>query len=89
VQYFTKHPYTNVYLQLVIWVFLQQVMPNHVVPSEYYLVIPLKVETAKQSSLVTMLVLLIYLAFSRVQRRGVLGRQNTSSEQLTTKYGRQ
>jgi len=38
-------------------------MPNHVVPPEYYLVIPLTVETEKQSSLVTMLVLFNYLHF--------------------------
>jgi len=35
---------------------MQQVMPNHVVPIEYYLVIPLKIEAEKQNSLITMLV---------------------------------
>jgi len=36
-------------------------MPNHVVPAEYYLVIPLTVESAKQNSAVTMLVLSSFL----------------------------
>jgi len=36
-----------------------QVMPNHIVPAEYYLVIPLTIETAKQNSLVTVLVHLL------------------------------
>jgi len=41
--------------------FCLQVMPNHVVPANYYLVIPLTVETQKQSSLVTMFV--FYVVF--------------------------
>jgi len=38
-------------------------MPNHVVPSQFYLVIPYIIETEKQGSLVTMLVLLTILLF--------------------------